>query len=139
MKCQAQQAIEQLMILWVRRSWDCGGEEVRAAKQQDPKNKEYEGKDIWEESCFKSPGQVVINSRESRINSGNEKKCLLLVRNFQGRGVWGRQKLCQTPTLKKILEIILGSLISHSNSVFNSIENRYPLKHLKTLASLVLL
>ena len=74
------------MILWVR-SWDGGGDDFRPAKQQDLKNNEYEGKGICEESCFKSPGQALVNSRESRINSGNEKKCLLLVRNSQGRGV----------------------------------------------------
>lgn len=47
-----------------------------------------------------------------------------------------KETVSQAPTLKKILETIFGSVISHSNSVSNSIENRHPSKHLKTLASL---
>jgi len=67
------------------RCWDREGAEVTAAKQQDPRNKEYEAKDVCDKSCFMSPGQVIVNSRERRINSESEKKCLLSVRNSQGR------------------------------------------------------
>lgn len=107
MKCQAQQPF---LILGVR-GWDWGREEVRATKQQNPENKEYEG-NSWVRS-LKSPEQVIVNCRETTIIL-KMKEEMLAVRELTGeRGL--RKKERETPPLKNVLEKLFGSVTSHSN------------------------